>query len=237
MSPLCARTKMPVRAGCLGDLMLSSSSPREYPTQLRATVCVVPDPAPPYDDVGTADDGGSGRSGRPALSGGPPPGSGPALSGGPPLGGGSSRGGGSDATRSRGVRTPPGGGRGSDHAPADGREPGLGGVAWPSQFAQILAETLAGSRPSRQLSRWTTERARTHIRRLGPLLAGRTGPQAGRPGPQIRRIVASAPSSGVVEMAVVVRFGPRVRALAVRLERDPAIAEGTAWRCTAIEAA
>ncbi len=101
--------------------------------------------------------------------------------------------------------------------------------AWPSQFAQVLAETLAGSRPSRQLTPWTTERARGHIRRLGPLLAGSQEPR-------IRRIVASTPSAGVVEMAVVVRFGPRIRALAVRLER----AESTplaGWQCTAIEAA
>src|SRR6266536_2641017 len=103
-------------------------------------------------------------------------------------------------------------------------------ATWPSQFAQVLAETLAGSRPSRQLNPWTTERARGHIRRLGPLLAANREPR-------VRRIVACTPSSGVVEMAVVVCFGARVRALAVRLERDGITAASPAWRCTAIEAA
>jgi hypothetical protein len=100
---------------------------------------------------------------------------------------------------------------------------------WPSQFAQVLAETLAGSRPPRQLTPWTTQRARGHIRRLGPLLAADHEPR-------IRRIVASTPSRGVVEMAVVVRFGPRIRALAVRLERADN-SHSSAWQCTAIEAA
>jgi hypothetical protein len=106
---------------------------------------------------------------------------------------------------------------------------GRAGPIWPSQFAQVLAETLAGSRPPRQLTPWTTQRARGHIRRLGPLLAADHEPR-------IRRIVASTPSRGVVEMAVVVRFGPRVRALAVRLERGDN-SHSSAWQCTAIEAA
>jgi Family of unknown function (DUF6459) len=100
---------------------------------------------------------------------------------------------------------------------------------WPSQFAQVLAETLAGSRPPRQLTPWTTQRARGHIRRLGPLLAANQEPR-------IRRIVASTPARGVVEMAVVVHFGARVHALAVRLERAET-AHPSAWQCTAIEAA
>ena len=124
--------------------------------------------------------------------------------------------------------------QGTDDRPSSLRRPGGGqptrpAPTWPSQFAQVLAETLAGSRPPGQLTPWTTERARGHIRRLGPLLAASQEPR-------IRRIVASTPSSGVVEMAVVVRFGPRIRALAIRLERanTPRV---RAWQCTAIEAA
>jgi hypothetical protein len=101
----------------------------------------------------------------------------------------------------------------------------------------VLAETLAGSRPPAQIAPWTTERARSHIRKLGPLLT------AGQR-PLVQRVITSAPSAGVVEMAVVVGFGPRVRALAVRLERmppRPATAGHTArqarWLCTAVEAA
>jgi Family of unknown function (DUF6459) len=119
-------------------------------------------------------------------------------------------------------------------------------AAWPNLFAQVLAEALAGSRSARQLSPWTTQQARGHIRRLGPLLRASREPQASRPGsfagggkrsmasePRVRRVVASMPSADVVEMAVVVRFGPRVRALAVRLEQPG----GKEWICTAIEAA
>lgn len=118
-------------------------------------------------------------------------------------------------------------------SPPPGGQPDV----WPSRFAQVLAETLAGSRPPAQLAPWTTERARTHIRRLGPMLA------AGKR-PFVQRIVTSLPASGVVEMSVVVGCGPRVRALAVRLERVqpraavPGQPPGQArWLCTAVEAA
>jgi hypothetical protein len=110
-------------------------------------------------------------------------------------------------------------------------------AAWPSHFAQVLAETLAGSRPPAQITPWTTEQARRLIRQLGPMLA------AG-PAPRVRRIVTSRPSAGVVEMTVIVGCGPAVRALAVRLEheaphdRSPGRAARAArWVCTAIEAA
>jgi hypothetical protein len=47
--------------------------------------------------------------------------------------------------------------------------------------------------------------------------------------------MTSVPAEDVLELTAVVGFGPRVRVLAVRLERT---AEDTArWRCTAIESA
>jgi Family of unknown function (DUF6459) len=108
---------------------------------------------------------------------------------------------------------------------AEGR-PGAG--AWPSQFAQALAEALAGSRPAQQLTPWTTEQARKRIRQLGPLLA--TGQR-----PRLRRLMTSAPACDVLELTAVVGFGPRVRVLALRLER---VADtGEHWRCTEIESA
>jgi Family of unknown function (DUF6459) len=110
-------------------------------------------------------------------------------------------------------------------------------AGWPSQFAQVLAETLAGSRPQGQITPWTTDQARRLIRQLGPMLA------AG-PAPRVRRVVASRPAAGVVEMTVVVGCGPAVRALAVRLEHDGPHraspgrdAKAARWVCTAIEAA
>ncbi len=126
---------------------------------------------------------------------------------------------------------------------------------WPSQFAQVLAETLAGSRPPSQLAPWTTQQTRRRINQLGLLLS-----TAHRP--RIKRVVVTSPAGGVLEMAVIVGVGNRVRALAVRLERAPAApADGSAerlavdltptgqlpaarqqtaphgWICTAIEAA
>jgi hypothetical protein len=104
--------------------------------------------------------------------------------------------------------------------------PGPGG--WPSQFAQVLAETLAGSRPPQQITRWTTEQTRQRIRELGPMMA--TGQR-----PRVRRVITASPAPDVLELTAVVRFGPRVRVLAVRLERA---ADSTPnWQCTALESA
>jgi len=100
----------------------------------------------------------------------------------------------------------------------------------------VLAETLAGSRPSRQLVPWTTERARDRIQRLGPLLSA--GQQ-----PRVRRVVTFHPTADAMEMAVVVVFGQRVHALAVRLERGGGqatagrAAQPGRWLCVAVEAA
>ncbi len=108
---------------------------------------------------------------------------------------------------------------------------------WQSRFAQVLAETLAGSRPPRQLVPWTTEQALDRIQRLGPRLA--SGQR-----PRVRRVLTSRPAADVLEMTVVVGFGPRVNALAVRLERSwpapparPGGPPAARWVCTAVEAA
>jgi uncharacterized protein DUF6459 len=126
---------------------------------------------------------------------------------------------------------------------------------WPSQFAQILAETLAGTRPPNQIAPWTTAQARKRISQLSPAMA--TAHQ-----PRVKRVIVRSPADGVLELAVIVKLGSRIRALAVRLERDrPAIdrpdlatdpgpahrigpatptartGESGRWFCTAIEAA
>jgi serralysin len=110
-------------------------------------------------------------------------------------------------------------------------------AGWTGQFAQVLAETLAGSRSPRQITPWTTEQARRHIRQLGPMLSAAQQPR-------VRRVITSCPAADVVEMTAIVVFGPRVRALAVRLERDgpqgPSPgrdARPARWLCTAVEAA
>ena len=135
------------------------------------------------------------------------------------------------------TRRHPGDADGGPRSGRAGSTPDGDGDRWPSQFAQVLAETLAGSRPASQITPWTTERARAHIRRLGPLLA------AGQR-PRVQRVLASRPVEDVVEVAVVVGFGPRTRALAARLERarpQPATpgraARQARWLCTDVESA
>ncbi len=200
------------------------------PDPALARLCAVPDPAPPYDEdldgIRPGADAGEDAAWSPDSPQGPDAVAHAAESLDGPPGPDTAR----HADRSRGG----GAAQGADDRPSSlprpgGGEPTRPTPAWPSQFAQVLAETLAGSRPPRQLTPWTTEHARGHIRRLGPLLAASQEPR-------IRRIVASTPSSGVVEMAVVVRFGPRIRALAIRLERANT-SPVRAWQCTAIEAA
>ena len=114
---------------------------------------------------------------------------------------------------------------------------GTGNPELPGRFAQVMAETLAGSRPARQADSWTSESARKRIRQLGPLLA--VGQQ-----PRIQRVVTSRPAADVMEVAAVVGFGARTRALAMRFEHEaaqPALpgrpAKAARWLCTAIEAA
>src|SRR5215469_12339275 len=111
-----------------------------------------------------------------------------------------------------------------------GHAPPLADLRWPSLFAQVLAETLTGSRPLAQIRPWTTDQARRRIRELAPVLAASYQPR-------IRRVIVTSPAADVIEMAMVVGLGTRVRAVAVRLER-PARPTGQAapWRCTAVEA-
>ena len=118
--------------------------------------------------------------------------------------------------------------------------PSAGGAdltsAWPRQLAVVIVEVLAGVRPDRQLVALATDRVRARVAGLAPLLACDRRPR-------ITRIVTSRPAARVVEMTVVVNFGPRSRALALRVEHVAArpAAPGwpgrpARWLCTAIEA-
>lgn len=134
-----------------------------------------------------------------------------------------------------------------DPAAGSGQRPSPPAGTWPSQFAQVLSETLAGSRPASQLAPWTTEQARERVRQLGPMLAASRQPR-------VRRVIVTSPVQGVLEMSVIVDIGSRSRAIAVRLERpstgtDAASAPVAArtpgaarkspgtWLCTVVEAA
>lgn len=184
------------------------AAPRPLPDPAAVRLCHIPDSAPPYDAEDAHGPGQPGPLQHDRVQHDPVP-HGP-------------------------VRPGP-----AEPAPSGAREaPGARpSPGWPGQFAQVLAETLAGSRPPRQLVPWTTERARDRIRRLGPQLSG--GQQ-----PRIRRVMTCHPTADTMELTVVVGFGERVHALAVRLERadggpgagDRAARPGR-WLCTTVEAA
>jgi hypothetical protein len=118
---------------------------------------------------------------------------------------------------------------------------------WPERFARLLTETLAGSRPARQILPCITERARIQLRQLIPVFS--SGQQ-----PRVLRVITTRPAWDAVEMTVIARLGPRTRALAVRMEKTarpelvawqlPPAGGGIAagmprarWLCTDIEAA
>ena len=123
-----------------------------------------------------------------------------------------------------------------------------GSHAWPRQFAVLLAETLTGDRPVRQVLPWLSQRGSVHLHRLLPLFCG--GQRA-----RVQRVMTTQPSPDVIEMTLIVAVGPRIRALAVRLtlaqpehrlgwrEKPPArtpaprAATPPRWLCTDIEAA
>ena len=117
--------------------------------------------------------------------------------------------------------------------PPDGQDQAAG---WPGQFAQVIVEILAGSRPSRQIAPWTTERVRARVDGLARRFASDQRPR-------LRRMVTSRPAAAVVEMTVVVGFGPRSRALAMRFEHVPERRPAPGlpgrparWLCTEMEA-
>jgi hypothetical protein len=217
---------------------------RPLPDATAVRLLMVPDAAPPYDDERDEADRATPRAPRRlavamalrAMAPGRPPGSAAPS--------GQARGGdGHDALSSQaavpGRPLPPDQNSLSAQAavPGRGRRQQAPGTGWPGQFAQVLAETLAGSRPQGQIVPWTTDQARRRIRQLGPMLTA--GVQ-----PRVRRVVTFRPTEDVVEMTVIVGFGPRIRALAVRLERDGSrraspgrAARAARWVCTVIEAA
>ena len=222
----------PERPGC----PKAPGGRRPLPDPAAIQLFLVPESAPPYDEDVPAGETGGGRlpagpprgeepwdrgDGRPASH--PPHGTEPRNRGdGRPVGRPASG-------KARSAPRPP--------AAVPGVPPG-----WQHRFAQVLAETLAGARPPRQIVPWTTEETLRRIQRLGPRLASEQRPR-------VRRVLTSLPAPDVMEMAVVVGFGPRVKALAVRLEQTgprPAALPGAGtaggrpaarWVCTAVEAA
>ena len=206
---------------------------RPLPDPAAVRLCAVPDSAPPYDDEALAGTRSAGTAHTASTD-----------------GSGGTAAGGQESDNGRGPRRPipdparpnparPRSARPDSADPSGGNPDRRVAPGWPSLFAQVLAETLAGSRPAGQIVPWTTQRARSNIQRLGPTLAA--GQPTARQRPLVRRVVTSQPSSDVLEMTVIVGFGPRIRALAVRLElsqpRGIPAGRPARWLCTAVEAA
>ena len=224
------------------------SQPEPMPEAVAVHLLAIPDSAPPYDDdrnppssMNASDADHASPAGPLADTGTPDghtPASGPAA-GDSPADGAWANGGPAGGASLAGGTTPEDSTAPDEPGllrPASPRPPDAGG-AWAGQFAQVLAETLAGSRAQGQIVPWTNDQARRRIRQLGPMLAAGTVPR-------VRRVMTTCPAAGVVEMTVIVGFGPRVHALAVRLERDGPRHRHAAhhagaprWVCTAIEAA
>ena len=196
LTPSCDPTMTPdVGMACNERATVVKRAPtpgrKPLPDAVAIHLVLVPDPAPPYDDAPRGAPGGR------------PPGQTPSETR------QRQRVAGSDAA-DVGLAIA----AMADATVASAGRPGYGQFAghWPSQFAQVLAETLAGSRPLGQLGPWTTQQTRRRISQLGPILS-----TAHRP--RVKRVIVTSPAGGVLEMAIIVGLGTRVRALAVRLER------------------
>jgi hypothetical protein len=104
--------------------------------------------------------------------------------------------------------------------------------AWSATFAQAVVEAIGGDRPLAQLVRWTTPRVHQDLERRVRILA-RTSPAPLRRR-TIRPLVYSVhvyqPTQTSAEVSVHVRYGPRSRAIAARLEQR----DGR-WRCTDLQ--
>ena len=86
---------------------------------------------------------------------------------------------------------------------------------WVTRLAQAIVETTAGLRPPTQLLRWMTPELHAVVSRRAAV-AARRGPAQGRRA-VVRSVHLCEPSDGVVEAAVVVLDGNRVRAMALRM--------------------
>lgn len=89
-------------------------------------------------------------------------------------------------------------------------------------IARLVFEVLAGIRPYHHLAGRTTPEVFEQLDALAARMSGRSVPRLGTV-----RVCEVAPD--VAEVAALATFGPRVHALALRLEHD------RRWRCAAIE--
>ncbi|MCO5998764.1 Rv3235 family protein [Actinoallomurus rhizosphaericola] len=92
-------------------------------------------------------------------------------------------------------------------------------------IARLVLEVLAGVRPYHHLAGRTTPELFEHLDGFAARMRTRVFPRLGT-------VRVCAPAPGVAEVTAIASFGPRVHALALRLEQ-----ERGRWRCAAIETA
>lgn len=108
---------------------------------------------------------------------------------------------------------------------------------WALAFGQASVEAVLGDRPVSQLLRWTSPAVHRELAYRARVIAQATLRQAGGHGqrrpairPQVRQARLCFVDAGVAEVALTVQYGPRVRALAARVE----LRDGR-WLCTVLE--
>ena len=105
--------------------------------------------------------------------------------------------------------------------------------AWSARIAHALLEVMTGVRPAPQVVRWTTPEVNAVVARRSALAARRVSegraPRT-RQRVRVRRVRICEPAEGVIEAAVVVQHGPRVRAVALRL-----VGLDGKWRVSALD--
>lgn len=99
-------------------------------------------------------------------------------------------------------------------------------------LARCVIEVLAGARDLDQLGRWVSDDVYAHLlTRVNYSARARmvTRQAKQRPKVVIGRVVITEPRDGVIEAVVILKGGPRVRAVALRLE-----GLDNRWRASAI---
>ncbi len=104
---------------------------------------------------------------------------------------------------------------------------------WAARITLAVLEVMTGARPPTQVLRWTTPEVYAVLARrsarVGRRVAEGRAPRA-RQRIVVQRVRVCEPADGVAEVALVVRHGPRVRAVAVRL-----VGQDGKWKIGALQ--
>lgn len=118
---------------------------------------------------------------------------------------------------------------------ADRTTPGLPDArSWGVALATTLLEVVAARRPSSQLGRWLASDVLADLLLVLPDRAAQAALRAAAPdgAARLQSVRLQYPRTGVAEVGVHARFGPRSLAMALRLEAHQA-----RWLCTALQLA